>query len=48
MFKQVKRHEVSRRGHTSKAELRESVEQGFTSYASRLRAKGDKQSRRAA
>jgi putative transposase len=48
VFKQVKHHEIRKRSHTSKAELRQSVEQGFTSYASRLRPKGDKQSRRAA
>jgi putative transposase len=48
VFKQVKHHEIHKRSHTSKAELRLSVEQGFASYACRLRAKGDKQSRPAA
>lgn len=45
VFKQVKHHEMPTRSHTSKAELRAAVEQGFASYASRLRPKGDKQSR---
>jgi putative transposase len=44
VFKQVKHHEITKRSHTSKAELRQSVEQGFASYASRLLAKGDTQS----
>jgi putative transposase len=48
VFKQVKHHEIPKRSHTSKAELRESVEQGFASYGSRLRPKCDKQSRAAA
>jgi putative transposase len=48
VFKQVKHHEISKRSHSSKAELRQSVEGGFASYASRLRPKGDKQLRPAA
>jgi transposase len=48
VFKQVKHHEIPKRSHTSKAELRQSVEQGFASYASHLRPKGAKQSRPAA
>jgi transposase len=39
VFKQVKHHEVPRRSHTSRAELRASVEQGFDSYGRRLRPK---------
>jgi putative transposase len=39
VFKQVKHHEIPRRSHTSKAELRESVEQGFASYRRKLRPK---------
>jgi putative transposase len=48
VFKQVKHHEIPKRSHTSKAELRQSVECGFTSYATRLRPKSAKQSRPAA
>jgi transposase len=48
VFKQVKHHEISRRSHTSKAELRETVEQGFDSYGKKLRLKRDKQLRPAA
>jgi putative transposase len=43
VFKQVKHHEMPQRSHTSKAELRASVEQGFDSYGKRLRLKRDKQ-----
>ena len=48
VFKQVKHHEIPQRSHTSKAELRASVEQGFDSYAKKLRQKRDKQLRPAA
>ena len=48
VFKQVKHHEMPQRSHTSKAELRASVEQGFASYRAHLRPKGDKQLRPAA
>jgi len=33
VFKPVKHHEIPQRSHTSKQELRNSVEQGFDSYA---------------
>jgi putative transposase len=36
VFKQVKHHEIPRRSHTSKAELRASVESGFDSYGRKL------------
>ena len=39
VFKQVKHHEIPTRSHTSRAELRGSVEQGFDSYGRRLRPK---------
>jgi len=45
VFKQVKHHEIPQRSHTSKEELRASVEQGFASYAKKLRPKRDKQLR---
>lgn len=48
VFKQVKHHEIPQRSHTSKQELRNSVEQGFDSYAGKLRPKRDKQLRPAA
>ncbi len=48
VFKQVKHPEIPQRSHTSKAELRGSVEQGFASYRSHLRPKRDKQLRPAA
>jgi transposase len=48
VFKQVKHHEIPRRSHTSKAELRDSVEQGFDAYRKQLRPKGDEQLRPAA
>lgn len=48
VFKQVKHHEMPQRSHTSKAELRESVQQGFASYRAHLRPKRDKQLRPAA
>ena len=41
VFKQVKHHEIPRRSHTSKAELRGSVEQGFDAYRKQLRPKGE-------
>jgi transposase len=37
VFKQVKHHEIPVRSHTSKAELRQSVESGFETYRQRLR-----------
>jgi putative transposase len=39
VFKQVKHHEIPKSSHTSKAELRESVEQGFANYRRKLRPK---------
>jgi len=48
VFKQVKHHEIPRRSHTSKAELRASVEQGFDSYRQKLRPKRSEQLRPAA
>jgi transposase len=48
VFKQVKHHEMPKRSHTSKAELRANVEQGFETYARKLRPKGDKYLRPAA
>jgi transposase len=48
VFKQVKHHEISKRSHTSKGELRVTVEQGFDSYGRKLRPKGDNQLRPAA
>ena len=48
VFKQIKHHEISQRSHTSKAELRKSVEQGFDSYARKLCLKRNKELRPAA
>jgi transposase len=48
VFKQVKHHEIPQRSHTSKQELRRSVEQGFDTYAQKLRPKRDKRLRPAA
>jgi transposase len=48
VFKQVKHHEIPRRSHASKAELRDSVEQGFDAYRKQLRPKGEEQLRPAA
>jgi len=48
VFKQIKHHEMPKRSHTSKAELRASVEQGFDSYGRKLRPKRDTQLRPAA
>ena len=48
IFKQVKHHEIAKRSHTTRAELRLSVEQGFDSYARKLRDKRCGQSRPAA
>jgi putative transposase len=45
VFKQVKHHEIPQRSHTSKEELRSSVEHGFDSYAQKLRPKRDTQLR---
>ncbi len=48
VFKQVKHHEIPKRSHTSKAELRGSVEQGFDSFRQHLRPKREKELRPAA
>lgn len=48
VFKQVKHHEISRRSHTTKTGLRETVEQGFTTYRAKLRPKRRKELRPAA
>ena len=48
VFKQVKHHDIPMRSHTSKAELRTSVEGGFATRAKLLRDKGNKAPRRAA
>jgi putative transposase len=48
VFKQVKHHEMPVRSYTSKAELRQAVEDGFDAYRRRLQSKGDNQPRLAA
>jgi transposase len=48
VFKQVKHHDIPIRSHTSKAELRASVEGGFATRAQHLQEKSNKAPRRAA
>jgi hypothetical protein len=48
VFKQVKHHDIPIRSHTSKAELRASVEGGFATRSRSLRQKSYKAPRRAA
>ena len=48
VFKQVKHHEIPERSHTTRAGLREAVEQGFDRYRNKLRPKGCQQLRPAA
>jgi putative transposase len=48
VFKQVKHHEIPQRSHTSKAALREAVEEGFAKYGHKLQAKHGKKLRPAA
>jgi transposase len=48
VFKQVKHHDIPIRSHTSKAELRSSVEAGFATHSRYLRQKSNKAPRRAA
>src|SRR5262249_28986952 len=48
VFKQVKHHDLPTRSHTSKAELRQSVEGGFETRRQRLQRKVDKEPRFAA
>lgn len=48
VFKQVEHHEMPTRSHTTKAELRASVERGFDSYRHKLQTKCEGQPRLAA
>ena len=48
VFKQVKHHDIPTRSHTSKADLRKAVEDGFDTYRRRLASKGDNETRLAA
>jgi putative transposase len=48
VFKQIKHHEIPRRSHKSKAELRASVERGFESYGRKLDPKSVEELRPAA
>jgi putative transposase len=48
VFKQIKHHEIPRRSHKSKAELRASVERGFESYGRTLDPKSVEELRPAA
>ena len=48
VFKQVKHHDMPVRSYTSKADLRQAVEEGFESYRRRSREKRHKQPRLAA
>ena len=48
VFKQIKHHEIPRRSHRTKAELRHSVEGGFASYCRKLDAKSVEELRPAA
>jgi transposase len=48
VFKQVKHHEIPRRSHTSKSELRTSVESGFETYGRKLGPKSGEELRPAA
>ena len=48
VFKQVKHHEMPVRSYTSKAELRQAVEDGFDAYRRQLQPKSNSQPRRAA
>lgn len=48
VFKQVKHHEMPVRSYTSKAELRQAVENGFDTYRRRLQPKSNNQPRLAA
>ena len=48
VFKQVKHHEIPQRSHTTRAGLREAVQQGFARYRNKLRPKGCQQLRPAA
>ena len=48
VFKQVKHHEMPVRSYTSRAELRQAVEDGFDAYRRRLQTKSKSQPRLAA
>jgi transposase len=48
VFKQVKHHDIPVRSHTSKADLRKAVEDGFETCRRRLTGKGDNEPRLAA
>jgi transposase len=48
VFKQVKHHDMPVRSYTSKAELRQAVEDGFDTYRRRLQTKSNSQPRLAA
>lgn len=48
VFKQVKHHDIPQRSYTSKADLRQAVEDGFDAYRRRLTEKRDKEPRLAA
>jgi transposase len=48
VFKQLKHHDIPIRSHTSKADLRQSVEGGFETRRQRLHHKGDNELRLAA
>ena len=45
VFRQVKHQEIPRRSHTTRAALREAVEEGFTNYARKLRPKSTRELR---
>jgi transposase len=48
VFKQVRHHEMPTRSFTTRADLREAVEDGFDAYRRRLQAKCDNETRLAA
>jgi transposase len=48
VFKQVKHHEMPTRSFTTRADLRQAVENGFDAYGRRLRTKTDNEPRLAA
>jgi transposase len=48
VFKQVKHHEMPTRSFTTRADLRQAVEDGFDAYRRRLRTKADNEPRLAA
>jgi putative transposase len=48
LFRQIKYQEIPQRSHTSKTQLRESVEHGFDTYGQKLQGKSERQLRPAA